>query len=143
MQPDRLHPLRALREEAGAGPAALDEGRAVRPGAGEGLPAPRAICRPAGGRHLLPRRRLAVLQLREGRPGRSLPRAARLCAAAVIFWRRGGRGGRNHSAPRPVRRSGIWLSFPVVFGQLSALGEALLPALRGGGRAEGKRDEGS
>lgn len=36
----------------------------------------------------------------------------------------------------------MWLSFPVIFSQLSALGEPLLPALRGGGRAEGKRDKG-
>lgn len=64
VQPDRLPPLRALQDKAGAGPAALAGGRAVRPGAGEGLPAPRAICRPAGGRHLLPWRRLAVLQHR-------------------------------------------------------------------------------
>lgn len=61
---DRLHPLHALREEAGAGPAALAGGRAVWPGAGEALPAPGAICRPEAGRHLLPRRRLAVLQHR-------------------------------------------------------------------------------
>lgn len=64
VQPDRLHPLHALRDEAEAGPAALAGGRAIRPGAGEGLPAPRAICRLAGGRHVLPRRRLAVLQHR-------------------------------------------------------------------------------
>lgn len=61
---DRLHPLHALREEAGAGPAALAGGRAVWRGAGEALPAPGAICRPEAGRHLLPRRRLAVLQHR-------------------------------------------------------------------------------
>ncbi|KAM7083912.1 arylacetamide deacetylase-like 4 family member 1 isoform 2-T2 [Ciconia maguari] len=33
VQPDRLHPLRALRDEAGAGAAGLAGGRAVRPAA--------------------------------------------------------------------------------------------------------------
>lgn len=66
-----------------------------------------------------------------GRAGRVVPSPAQR-GSALPLLSSGGRGwGGDHSAPRPVRRSGIWLSFPVVFGQLSALGEPLLPALRG------------
>lgn len=54
-----------------------------------------------------------------GRAGRVVPAlTAQLCAAAVIFWRRRGREGDN-SAPKPDRKSEIWPSFPVTFGQLS------------------------
>lgn len=73
-----------------------------------------------------------------GRTGRVVPAlTAQLCAAAVIFWRRGG-GERGIILPRNLTES---LKCGRAF--LSPSGSSRRgAALRGGGRAEGKRETG-